>query len=65
LGLFEYKKEGDIPKERLHILQGLTKLRQICNSPALLSDEEFYGHESAKLQVLIEEIETNLRNIKY
>lgn len=51
------QKEGDIPKERLHILQGLTKLRQICNSPALLSDEEFYGHESAKLQVLIEEIE--------
>ncbi len=48
--------EGDIPRERLHILQGLTKLRQICNAPALLSDEEFYGDSSAKIDVLMEEI---------
>ena len=41
----------------MHILQGLTKLRQICNSPALLSDEEYYGSESAKLNELIEQIE--------
>lgn len=40
----------------LHVLQGLTKLRQICNSPALLSDDEYYGNESAKLTVLMENI---------
>lgn len=41
----------------LHVLQGLTKLRQICNSPALLSDEEFYGDQSAKLDELLSQIE--------
>ncbi|WP_426058251.1 DEAD/DEAH box helicase [Hymenobacter sp. B1770] len=45
-------------KSSLHILQGLTKLRQICNSPALLPDEEYYGPASAKLKVLLEEIST-------
>lgn len=45
----------------LHILQGLTKLRQICNSPALLSDDEYYGNESAKLTVLMENI-TSLKD---
>ncbi|GAB3882181.1 DEAD/DEAH box helicase [Spirosoma agri] len=51
-------KEGDIARERLHVLQGLTKLRQICNSPALLNDEEFYGNSSAKIDALLEQIET-------
>ncbi len=49
--------EGDIPKESMHILTGLTKLRQICDSPALLSEDEFYGNESAKIEALLEEIE--------
>ncbi|WP_420152815.1 DEAD/DEAH box helicase [Siphonobacter sp.] len=52
------RKEGDIPRESLHILQGLTKLRQLCNSPALLNDETFYSGASAKIDVLLEEIET-------
>jgi SNF2 family DNA or RNA helicase len=43
-------------KNSLHVLQGLMKLRQICNSPALLSDDEYYGDESAKLTVLMEQI---------
>ncbi|GAB3923287.1 DEAD/DEAH box helicase [Larkinella terrae] len=51
-------KEGDIPRERLHVLQGLTKLRQICNSPVLINDEEFYGDASAKIDVLMEQLET-------
>ncbi|WP_338876300.1 SNF2-related protein [Spirosoma sp. SC4-14] len=51
-------QEGDIPRVRLHVLQGLTKLRQICNSPALLNDNEFYGDSSAKIDRLIEQIET-------
>ena len=50
-------KEGDIPRERLHVLQGLTKLRQLCNSPVLLNDEEFYGDSSAKIDMLLEQIE--------
>ncbi|GAB3902752.1 hypothetical protein GCM10028803_29970 [Larkinella knui] len=51
-------KEGDIPRERLHVLQGLTKLRQICNSAVLLNDEEDYGDASAKIDVLMEQIDT-------
>jgi SNF2 family DNA or RNA helicase len=52
------KQDTDIPRESMHVLQGLTKLRQICNSPALLNDHEFYGDESAKIEVLIEQIES-------
>jgi len=51
-------KEVDIPRKSLHVLQGLTKLRQICNSPALLNDNLFYGNSSAKIEVLMEQIET-------
>ncbi|GAB3791910.1 hypothetical protein GCM10028819_01200 [Spirosoma humi] len=57
-------KEGDIPRARLHVLQGLTKLRQICNSPALLNDEEFYGDSSAKIDRLLEQIENKSPNHK-
>ncbi|WP_168186898.1 DEAD/DEAH box helicase [Elizabethkingia sp. JS20170427COW] len=45
----------------MHILQGLTKLRQICNSLALLSDQEFYGNDSAKIIELLTQI-NNLKN---
>lgn len=42
--------------DTMYILAGLTKLRQICNSPALLNDQEYYGDSSAKINVLMEEI---------
>jgi SNF2 family DNA or RNA helicase len=51
------KLDTDIPRESMHVLQGLTKLRQICNSPALLNDHEYYGDDSAKIEVLLEQIE--------
>ena len=41
------------------ILEGLLKLRQICDSPALLSDDADYGDDSAKLEEIIREIEEN------
>lgn len=52
--------DEELQTSGLHVLQGLTKLRQICNSPALLSDDEFYGDQSAKLDELIAQI-TNLK----
>ncbi|WP_439581410.1 DEAD/DEAH box helicase [Dyadobacter bucti] len=52
------KNEIDIPRESLHVLQGLTKLRQICNSPALLNDHEYYGNTSSKIEVLMEQIQS-------
>lgn len=55
----------DSPENKsMLVLQGLTKLRQICNSPALLSDEESYGSSSAKMNVLLEEIVTKSKNHK-
>ena len=55
--LYLNKQETDsLNRNSLHVLQGLIKLRQICNSPALLSDDEYYGDESAKLTVLMEQI---------
>ncbi|ACT91536.1 DEAD/DEAH box helicase [Dyadobacter fermentans] len=51
------RNQGDIERSRLHVLQGLTKLRQICNSPALLRDDLYYGDSSAKIDVLMEQIE--------
>lgn len=55
--LYLSKKDTEsLNKNSLHVLQGLMKLRQICNSPALLSDDEYYGDESSKLTVLMEQI---------
>ncbi len=42
--------------ETMYMLAALTKLRQICNSPALLNEEEYYGNDSAKIRVLMQEI---------
>jgi SNF2 family DNA or RNA helicase len=42
--------------DSMFVLAALTKLRQICDSPALLKEEEFYGDESAKIDVLLAEI---------
>lgn len=49
--------EEDLNKKSMHILQGMMKLRQICNSPAILGDESFYGDESAKITELLSQIE--------
>ena len=56
----EYLNASKKKKESLdtmYMLAALTKLRQICNSPALLNEEGYYGNDSAKIRVLLEEIE--------
>jgi hypothetical protein len=50
-------QEEDLSRHSMHILKGLTKLRQICDSPALLKEERFYGNSSSKISFLMEEIE--------
>jgi len=52
------RSEDELAKSSMHVLQGITKLRQICNSPALLNNERFYGNASAKMDVLMEQIES-------
>lgn len=56
--------ENGVEKSQMYILEGLTKLRQICNSTALISKEENYGNHSAKLELLIEQIKDKTGNHK-
>jgi ERCC4-related helicase len=55
--LLKGMSDKEVGDSSLHILQGMTKLRQICNSPALLADDAFYGDQSAKLGELLHQIE--------
>jgi SNF2 family DNA or RNA helicase len=52
--------EQGIDKSQLTILQGLMKLRQICDSPAILNEEEKYPNHSIKLEELTREISENI-----
>jgi len=51
------EQEG-MNKAGMYILQGLSRLRQICNSPQLLpADEGEFTQDSAKLEVLMEHLD--------
>ncbi len=52
--------EQGIDKSQLTILQGLMKLRQICDSPAILNEEEKFPNHSIKLEELTREITENI-----
>ena len=52
------QRSEDLSRQTMHILKGMTILRQICNSPALLRSDQFYGNASAKIDTLMEEIES-------
>ncbi len=54
-----------LSKSKLAVLQGIMKLRQACNTPALLPEAEYNSvTDSAKQDVLIEELLNNLSNHK-
>ena len=53
-----------IQKSQLTILQGLMKLRQICDSPAILNETDKYPNHSIKLDELSREISENIGNHK-
>lgn len=48
-------KDG-IQQSKMYILEGLMKLRQICNSPSLVKDSEYNCNESAKIDLLMEHL---------
>ncbi len=58
--IFDSVKTKGYEKSHIHILAGLTKLRQVCNHPVLLlKDKNYRKYESAKLELfneLVEEI---------
>jgi non-specific serine/threonine protein kinase len=46
-------EEEGLEKAKFNVLDALTKLRQICDSPALMNTEEDYGEESVKLREIM------------
>lgn len=61
--LGEVEAQG-VAKSQLSILQGLMKLRQICDSPAILKEEKVFPNYSAKLDELTREITENIGDHK-
>ncbi len=57
------EKEG-LGKAKIFVLEGLMKLRQICDSPAILPDEEDYGNQSVKIEELVRHINEKTSNHK-
>ena len=57
-------QDQGIQKSQLTILQGLMKLRQICDSPAILNETEKLENHSIKLEELAREITENISNHK-
>jgi non-specific serine/threonine protein kinase len=53
-----------IQKSQLTILQGLMKLRQICDSPAIVKEAERFPNVSVKLEEIGREITENISNHK-
>lgn len=47
----------EIRKTPMSVLRGLTRLRQICDSPRLLKNYALNGTASAKIETLIEQVE--------
>jgi len=55
--IFQTVKEKGFKNSQIHILAGLTKLRQVCNHPALLLEDKLKSwkkHPSAKLDLALE-----------
>jgi non-specific serine/threonine protein kinase len=61
LGVIE---DQGMERSQLTILQGLMKLRQICDSPAILNESEQYPNHSVKLHELTREMSENISNHK-
>lgn len=54
----------ELNKSPMNVLKGLTKLRQICDAPALLGSDELYVGASAKIEMLLEQIEGKMHQHK-
>jgi non-specific serine/threonine protein kinase len=57
-------EQQGIEKSQLTILQGLMKLRQICDSPAILNEDVKYPNHSIKLDELTREVSENIGSHK-
>jgi non-specific serine/threonine protein kinase len=56
--------DSGLEQNNMHVLQGLMRLRQICDSPTLIPDNRYHTTESVKAEELIREITENVSNHK-
>lgn len=54
----EGRMEDEILRSTIHVLRGLTQLRQICDDPRLLKDGAAKGKGSSKITALMEQIDS-------
>jgi superfamily II DNA or RNA helicase len=54
----EGKMEDEILRNSIHVLRGLTQLRQICNDPRLLNAGDGQQQGSSKIEALMEQIDS-------
>jgi superfamily II DNA or RNA helicase len=59
----EIERDG-FERSKLTIIQGITKLRQVCNSPVLLPNADFFCEDSVKTDILMDELLNNLKGHK-
>jgi SNF2 family DNA or RNA helicase len=50
--------DDEIAKSSMHVLRGITRLRQICNSPVLIDEEKSFGGGCAKIEMLMDQLES-------
>lgn len=62
--LIEKIEEEGVSKARFAVLEGLTKLRQICDTPEILPGDEKYTGKSVKTDLLIRHIKEKTANHK-
>lgn len=56
--------ENGLQRSKMFVIEALLKLRQICNSPALLNEEKDYPNESVKIDSLMERLGEIMANHK-
>jgi SNF2 family DNA or RNA helicase len=54
------RNDDELNKSSMHVLKSITRLRQICNSAAILADGKTFAQSSSKINVLLEQIESQV-----
>jgi SNF2 family DNA or RNA helicase len=54
----------ELKNKSMSVLKGITRLRQICDSPLLIKGEKMPGNSSSKIDMLVEEIEGKMHHHK-
>ncbi|WP_143764488.1 DEAD/DEAH box helicase [Owenweeksia hongkongensis] len=56
--------DEEIDKNPMHVLRGITRLRQICNAPQLVGEDKLKGETPAKIAMLMEQLRSITGNHK-